>query len=425
MRNGLKRYWLIVIGFMVFFLTSQVQAQMRVVSGSYEGNGTDNRSITGVGFQPDVVIIKGDTNKVAVCRTSTMIGDQTKPMVGSNALADNRIQSLDTDGFTIGTHGSVNSNNKDYYWVAFKAAAGEMVVSTYTGNSTGGNNNDNRSITGLGFSPDYVIIMSAGSNKAVHRSSAIPEISEDSSHAFDNTSGVQNRIQKILPDGFEVGTHNSVNNNGTTYHFIAWNEVAGKIDVGKYEGDNSDDRNITGIGFQPEYVIIKNHTGGKAVHHPESLGAETDSTLYFSGDENFDDGIQALISDGFQVGEDNTVNNNNKDYFWVAFKESFPTAVTLAFFTAETEEEGAVVLNWETATEINNAGFNIYRARLKDGNYKKINAELIDPKGSEVSGSNYTYTDTPPASGTYYYKLEDVEYGGVATMHGPVKVRVK
>ena len=143
MRNGLKRYWLIVIGFMVFFLTSQVQAQMRVVSGSYEGNGTDNRSITGVGFQPDVVIIKGDTNTVAVCRTSTMTGDQTKPLVGSNALADNRIQSLDTDGFTIGTHGGVNSNNKDYYWVAFKAAAGEMVVSTYTGNSAGGNNNDN------------------------------------------------------------------------------------------------------------------------------------------------------------------------------------------------------------------------------------------------------------------------------------------
>jgi len=104
---------------------------------------------------------------------------------------------------------------------------------------------------------------------------------------------------------------------------------------------------------------------------------------------------------------------------------SIPTAITLTSFAAKAGNDGSVKLRWETATEINNAGFNIYRARLKDGNYKKINAELIDPKGSEVSGSSYTYTDTPPASGTYYYKLEDVEYGGATAMHGPVKVRVK
>ena len=34
---------------------------IRVASGTYTGNGTDNRTITGVGFQPDAVIVKAST----------------------------------------------------------------------------------------------------------------------------------------------------------------------------------------------------------------------------------------------------------------------------------------------------------------------------------------------------------------------------
>ena len=73
-----------------------------MLSGSYIGNGIDSRAITGLGFQPDVVIIKSATAKVAVIRTSTMSGDNSKEMVGATALQANRIQSLDTNGFTSG-----------------------------------------------------------------------------------------------------------------------------------------------------------------------------------------------------------------------------------------------------------------------------------------------------------------------------------
>jgi hypothetical protein len=34
--------------------------QFKSASGTYAGNGADDRAITGVGFQPDLVIIKGD-----------------------------------------------------------------------------------------------------------------------------------------------------------------------------------------------------------------------------------------------------------------------------------------------------------------------------------------------------------------------------
>ncbi len=102
------------------------------------------------------------------------------------------------------------------------------------------------------------------------------------------------------------------------------------------------------------------------------------------------------------------------------------TAVELASFTAGSVGEGKVALNWKTATEVNNAGFNLYRSRLLDGIYKKINEEgLIPAQGDATAGASYRYEDTPSARGTYYYKLEDVDTNGVTTMHGPEKVRVR
>ena len=55
------------------------------------------------------MIVKGDTAQTAAIRTSTMSGDAAKPMAGATALTANVIQSLDSDGFTIGTDARVNT----------------------------------------------------------------------------------------------------------------------------------------------------------------------------------------------------------------------------------------------------------------------------------------------------------------------------
>ena len=108
------------------------------------------------------------------------------------------------------------------------------------------------------------------------------------------------------------------------------------------------------------------------------------------------------------------------------FKVETPTAIELISFTTEAAgDDGNVTLRWETATEVDNAGFDLYRAKYKNGAYTKINDTLIPAKGAAVSGANYSFIDTPPSRGTYYYKLEDVDYYGIGTMHGPEKVRVR
>lgn len=104
--------------------------------------------------------------------------------------------------------------------------------------------------------------------------------------------------------------------------------------------------------------------------------------------------------------------------------EGGETAVELASFTAGSIGDGKVALNWETSTEVNNAGFNLYRSRLLDGIYKKINEGLIPARDNAATGASYSYEDSP-GRGTFYYKLEDVDRNGVTTMHGPEKVRVK
>ncbi|MEI6126353.1 MAG: hypothetical protein WCQ99_07330 [Pseudomonadota bacterium] len=96
------------------------------------------------------------------------------------------------------------------------------------------------------------------------------------------------------------------------------------------------------------------------------------------------------------------------------------TLITLASFTA-TPKAGKVILKWSTASEIDNAGFNLYRSTSEDGDYIKINAALIPAVGSATQGASYDFIDDGLQNRkTYYYKLEDIDLNGTATMHGPV-----
>ena len=95
------------------------------------------------------------------------------------------------------------------------------------------------------------------------------------------------------------------------------------------------------------------------------------------------------------------------------------TAITLSSFTVQ-PGNGSVTLNWATETEIDNAGFNIYRAESENGEYVKINAAIIFSKAGAAQGASYQFIDNNVRNRkTYYYKLEDIDLNGTVTMHGP------
>ena len=96
------------------------------------------------------------------------------------------------------------------------------------------------------------------------------------------------------------------------------------------------------------------------------------------------------------------------------------TVIALASFTGIPGNR-EVMLVWVTESEIENAGFNIYRAETEDGIYVRLSASLIPAQGTATSGATYTYADRDVVNRrTYFYKLEDIDVNGVATSHGPV-----
>jgi hypothetical protein len=96
-------------------------------------------------------------------------------------------------------------------------------------------------------------------------------------------------------------------------------------------------------------------------------------------------------------------------------------AVQLNAFTA-TPQRDLVLLEWETVSETDNLGFNLYRSTSPDEIGEKLNGELI-PSQSPGSGqgASYEFMDDKGVGGTsYYYRLEAVDVHGNTTMHGPV-----
>jgi hypothetical protein len=103
-----------------------------------------------------------------------------------------------------------------------------------------------------------------------------------------------------------------------------------------------------------------------------------------------------------------------------------PTAVDLARFEARAEGR-AIVLEWETVSEVDNLGFNLYRAESEAGSRVQLNAGLIPSQalGSPL-GAVYQFRDETALPGTtYYYWLEDVDIYGQSTYHGPVTAAFK
>jgi hypothetical protein len=95
-----------------------------------------------------------------------------------------------------------------------------------------------------------------------------------------------------------------------------------------------------------------------------------------------------------------------------------PTLIDLVRFEAKGKLK-RIFLKWETASEIDTAGFNIYRAASADGEYKKINGALIPAKGNATEGAAYRYVDWATDDITYYYQLKDVDMSGLETMQQP------
>ncbi len=101
-----------------------------------------------------------------------------------------------------------------------------------------------------------------------------------------------------------------------------------------------------------------------------------------------------------------------------------PLPVTLSRFRPERTETGHVIIKWTTASEKDNAGFNILRGQQRQGRFVRLNPKLIPGAGTTSERHDYTWTDTTANPQiVYYYRLEDVSFSGKQRQLATVRLR--
>ena len=92
--------------------------------------------------------------------------------------------------------------------------------------------------------------------------------------------------------------------------------------------------------------------------------------------------------------------------------ESLP--VTLSSFNPRINQDGSVVISWITESEIDNAGFHIFRSEKQQGPFIRVNPKLIQGAGTTGERNEYMWADiTAKPNIAYYYQIEDVSFAGI------------
>ena len=118
-----------------------------------------------------------------------------------------------------------------------------------------------------------------------------------------------------------------------------------------------------------------------------------------------------------------TYYGNEFDYSTPGQTLGQPLPVELSYFRP-TLEDGKVTIKWTTESELDNAGFNILRSELRDGEFTQVNEQMIQGKGTTAERSNYKWVDTTAKPGVvYYYQIEDVSFAGEHTKLATTKLK--
>jgi photosystem II stability/assembly factor-like uncharacterized protein len=95
--------------------------------------------------------------------------------------------------------------------------------------------------------------------------------------------------------------------------------------------------------------------------------------------------------------------------------------VELTSFTALSQNQ-QVTLNWSTATEINNNGFEIQRSIA---NSEFVTIGFVKGVGTSTTQQEYSYADKNLTDGKYSYRLKQIDYNGLYEYSNAIEVDVR
>ena len=101
--------------------------------------------------------------------------------------------------------------------------------------------------------------------------------------------------------------------------------------------------------------------------------------------------------------------DNSADFFQNSAPSPLP--VELTSFTSNVVDN-KVTLNWSTATEVNNYGFEIQRIAVSDQRSAWEKIGFVQGHGNSNSTKNYSFTDKPTGGIEFQYRLKQIDFNG-------------
>ena len=330
---------------------------------TYTGNGS-TQSITGLGFQPDMVWIKSRSSGEDPSIYDSNRG-VTKRLKSSESQAQSTVSNgftaFDSDGFSLGSASENNGSSATYVAWCWRANGGTTAsntsgdinsttqtntksgfsIVTYTGNGSQGQtighgltkapemvwfkNYGSASVGGIAMDWTVVLADQTGSpfdgKVNIKESLALNTTAAISSFYGDNTNPHDG--PNFTSSVFSVPNNGNApywfNASGGSYIAYCWHSVEGFSKFGFYEGNGNANGPFIYTGFRPRMVFVKRSstTGGwwvfdsaRDTHNPVNKYVGWHSSSTESSGSNFDflsNGFKLRTSDGDFNGSGNTI----------------------------------------------------------------------------------------------------------------------
>ena len=307
----------------------------------YVGNGTaigsGGKSVTGVGFQPDMVWTKNRDAAQSWAWMDTQIGTgkywthnytSTGVITNSESLA-----SMDSDGFTVGNLANANVNGQAYVAYCFKKVAGVFDTVGYSGTGSVQNISHN-----LGAVPKVIIVkrvINANTAPSYFDGGQVSDPQTDFIGLFDTVTFIDSTIwNDTAPTStqFTVGTSSGVNLSSDTYVAYLFADVEGFSSFGSYTGNGSTDGPFIYTGFRPAYLVIKRTDAASSWYVQDSARTPYNlntNTLFLDLNQAENSAElestygRDMLSNGFKIRASHSTHNaSGGTYIYMAFAEN-------------------------------------------------------------------------------------------------------
>jgi len=252
----------------------------------YTGTGSSN-AVTGLGFKPDLVIIKNRTGTQGTKVTDSSRG-VTKVLQTAQANGEetdsNGLTAFGTDGFTVGSDAGYNGSTNNIVAHCWRANGGTTasnsdgdITSTVQANTkagfsivefTGINSATTATVGhGLGKAPTFIIHKSLNAS-AWHLVRGVPGMPvsyvRDLNPNGSPTDVSGNGGALVAPTNtvFNINNTTGIGGGGYTYVAYCWAPIEGYSKFGTYTGNGNADGPFVYTGFRPQIVLFMGYNYG-------------------------------------------------------------------------------------------------------------------------------------------------------------------